>query len=240
MVNFAERAKDRARINERNATLNSSRVNFRQNYIRTNKIHHFLLGSKGVSFGAPFDGVGLPSHNVIMCMVNDAGELPMAVVNVGYKQNNTFPKTLDVSQLNNIQIRGDEIVITMPKDEEGVANATGMYYGLDSAFTQHGKIFSAVPLRVLVSYHISSNTTSNAFSVKSKYGRTKLIKESMTNESEFTKEFRVGANGVVNLGELTQALVKIPDVAELDPETGLAMHPQYLITDRVTIKLIRT
>ena len=78
MVNFAERAKDRARINERNATLNSSRVNFRQNYIRTNKIHHFLLGSKGVSFGAPFDGVGLPSHNVIMCMVNDAGELPVS------------------------------------------------------------------------------------------------------------------------------------------------------------------
>ena len=239
MVNFANRADERARRIQENATLNSSRVNFRQNYIRTNKIHHFLLGSKGVSFGAPFDGVGLPSHNVIMCMVNDAGELPMAVVNIGYKQNNTFPKTLDVSQLNNIQIRGDEIIITMPKDEEGIANATGMYYGLDSAFTQHGKIFSAVPLRVLVSYHVSSNSTSNAFKVKSKYGRTKLIKESMTNESEFVKEFNIGANGVVNLGELTQALVKTPDVAELDPQTGLAMHPQYLITDRVSIKLIR-
>ena len=239
MVDFAKRAKDRARNNERNATLNSSRVNFRQNYIRQNNIHHFLLGGRGVSFGTPFDGVGLASHNVTIMTIGESGELPLAVVNIGYKQSNTFPKTLDVSLINNIQVIDNEIVITMPKDEEGISNATGMYYGLDSAFSQHGKIFSSVPLKVLVSYHISSNTTSSAFSIKSKYGKTKLIKESMTNESEFVKEFNIGANGVVNLGELTQALVKIPDVAELDQETGLAMHPQYLITDRVTIKLIR-
>jgi len=239
MVDFADRARRRLQGIEDNATLNSSRVNFRQDFIRQNNIHHFLLGGRGVSFGSPFDGIGLPSHNITMMTVNDSGEVPLAVLNIGYKQNNTFPKMLDVSLLNNIQISGDEIVITMPKDEEGIANATGMYYGLDSAFSQHAKIFSSVPLRLLVDYHISSNTTSSAFNVKSKFGRTRLLKESMTNESEFVKEFNIGANGVVNLGELTQALVKIPDVAELDPQTGQAKQPQYLITDRVTIKLIR-
>ena len=61
----------------------------------------------------------------------------------------------------------------------------------------------------------------------------------MTDESEFVKEFNVGANSLVNLGPVTQAFVKIPEVAELDPETGLTAQPQYLITDRVTIKLIR-
>ena len=61
----------------------------------------------------------------------------------------------------------------------------------------------------------------------------------MTNESEFVKVFNVGANGKANLGPVTQAFVKIPEVAELDPETGLGARPQYLITDRVTIKLIR-
>jgi hypothetical protein len=239
MVDFADRARRRLQGIEDNATLNSSRVNFRQNFIRQNNIHHFLLGGRGVSFGTPFDGVGLPSHNVTIMTINDNGEVPMAVINIGYKQNNTFPKMLDVSLLNNIQVIDNEVIITMPKNEEGMANATGMYYGLNSAFSQHGKIFSAVPLRLLVSYHISSNSTSSAFKVKSKYGKTRLLKESMTNESEFVKEFNIGANGIVDLGELTQALVKIPDVAEVDPQTGLAMHPQYLITDRVTIKLIR-
>ena len=62
----------------------------------------------------------------------------------------------------------------------------------------------------------------------------------MANESEFSKDFQVGVNSKKNLGLLTQALVKIPEVAEMDPITGLSVQPQYLITDRVTIKLIRT
>lgn len=236
MVNFAKKARADAQLRE---TLSSSKVNFRQNFISTNKIHHYLLGGKGVSFGAPFDGIGLASHNVIITTVNDSGEVPIAVFNLGYKQENTFPKTLDVSLLNNITELGDEIVITLPKDEQGIANATGFYYGLNSSFTQHGKIFSSVPLKVLVTYHITSNSTSGAFKTSSKFGRTTLLKETMSNESEFVKEYNVGANALVNLGPVTQAFVQIPEVAELDPETGLATQPQYLITDRVTIKLIR-
>jgi len=174
-----------------------------------------------------------------MTTITDSGEVPMAVFNLGYKQDNTFPKTLDVSLLNNIVVNGDEIVITLPKDEQGIANATGFYYGLDSAFTQHGKIFSAVPLTVLVSYHVNSNTTSTAFATKSRFGKTTLLKETMADESEFVKKYNVGANSLINLGPVTQAFVKIPEVAELDPETGLAAQSQYLITDRVTIKLIR-
>ena len=237
MVNFAEKAK--ADTQRREGLRANSRTNFRQNWIRTNDIHHFLLGGKGVSFGAPFDGVGLPSHNVTITTVTDSGEVPIVVFNLGFKQDNTFPKTLDVSLLNNIVVNGDEIVITLPKDEQGIANATGFYYGLNSAFTQYGKIFSAVPLKVLVSYHINSNTTSTAFATKSRFGRTTLLKETMADESEFVKQYNVGTNSLVNLGPVTQALVKIPEVAELDPETGLAAQSQYLITDRVTIKLVR-
>lgn len=237
MVNFAHKARDDA--NRRDSALSSSsRMKYRQNWIHKNKIHHFLLGNKGVSFGAPFDGVGLPSHNVTLCTVGDLGEMPVAVFNLGYKQENTFPKTLDVSQLNNIMVGGNEITITMPKDEQGIANATGFYYGLNSGFTQYGKMFSSVPLRILVTYHVTSNTTSNAFSTSSRFGKTTLLKETMSDESEFTKEFKVGANSKVNLGPVTQAFVKIPEVAELDPETGLTSQPQYMITDRVTIKLI--
>ena len=202
------------------------------------KIPHFLLGNKGVSCGAPFDGVGLPSHNVTLCTIGDMGEMPVAVFNLGYKQENTFPKTLDVSQLNNIMVGGNEITITMPKDEQGIANATGFYYGLNSSFTQYGKMFSAVPLRILVTYHVTSNTTSRAFSTSSRFGKTTLLKETMSDESEFTKEFKIGANSKINLGPVTQAFVKIPEVAELEPETGLPAEPQYMITDRVTIKLI--
>ncbi len=237
MVNFAHKARDDA--NRRDSALSSSsRMKYRQNWIHKNKIHHFLLGNKGVSFGAPFDGVGLPSHNVTLCTVGDLGEMPVAVFNLGYKQENTFPKTLDVSQLNNIMVGGNEITITMPKDEQGIANATGFYYGLNSGFTQYGKMFSSVPLRILVTYHVTSNTTSKAFSTSSRFGKTTLLKETMSDESEFTKEFKVGANSKVNLGPVTQAFVKIPEVAELDPETGLTSQPQYMITDRVTIKLI--
>lgn len=236
MVNFAHKARKAA--SDREATLSSSRSNYRQTWIRKHDIHPFLLGNKGVSFGAPFDRIGLPSHNVTLCTVADSGEVPIAVFNLGYKQENTFPKTLDVSHLNNIMVSGNEIQITMPKDEQGIANATGFYYGLNSAFTQHGKIFSAIPLRILVTYHTNSNTTSNAFSTSSRFGKTTLLKETMHNESEFMKEFKVGANGKVNLGPVTQAFVNIPEVGELDPETGLAVEPQYLITDRVTIKLI--
>jgi len=236
MVNFARKAKDDA--HRRDATLRSSRSNYRQTWVRKHDIHPFLLGNKGVSFGAPFDRIGLPSHNVTLCTIADSGEVPIAVFNLGYKQENTFPKTLDVSHLNNIMVNGNEIVITMPKDEQGIANATGFYYGLNSAFTQHGKLFSAVPLRIIVTYHVTSNTTSSAFSASSRFGRTTLLKETMSDESEFMKEFKVGAKGKINLGPVTQAFVKIPDVGELDPETGLAVEPQYLITDRVTIKLI--
>ena len=240
MVNFAERAKEQVAINDAANTLSArSRSNHRQNFIAQHDIHHYLLGGQGVSFGAPFDGVGLPSHNVTMMTITDAGELPMAVLNVGYKQENTFPKTLDVSALNNIMVEGDEIVITLPRNEEGIANATGFYYGLNSSFSQYGKIFSAVPLTARVTWHINSNATSNAFSTRSKFGKTTLLKSTMANESEFSKDFQVGVNGKKNLGLLTQALVKIPEVAEMDPITGLSVQPQYLITDRVTIKLIR-
>jgi hypothetical protein len=237
MVNFADKARRESQARE-NASFSSSRVNHRQNWISKNKIHHFLLGTKGVSFGAPFDGIGLPSHNVTMCAVSDYGELPVAVFNLGYKQENTFPKTLDVSQLNNIMVSGNEITITLPKNEEGIANATGFYYGLDSAFTQHGKIFSSTPMRILVTYHVTSNTTSDAFATTSRFGKTTLLRETMSDESEFMKEFKVGANGKVNLGPITQAFVKIPEVGEIDPVTGRAAEPQYMITDRVTIKLI--
>jgi len=237
MVNFARKARDDATRREKTLS-SSSRMNFQRNWVHQNKIHHFLLGSKGVSFGAPFDNIGLPSHNVTVCTINDSGEVPIAVFNIGYKQENTFPKTLDVSQLNNITVSANEITITMPKDEEGIANATGFYYGLNSAFTQHGKIFSSVPLKILVTYHVTSNTTSRAFSTRSRFGKTTLLKETMSNESEFVREFRVGANGKTNLGPITQALVNIPEVGELDPQTGLAAQPQYMITDRVTIKLI--
>ena len=237
MVNFARKARDDA--NRRENTLSaSSPMNYQRNWVHRNKIHHFLLGDKGVSFGAPFDNAGLPSHNVVVCSVNDSGEVPVAVFNLGYKQENTFPKTLDVSQLNNITVSANEITITMPKDEEGIANATGFYYGLKSAFTQHGKLFSSVPLRVIVTHHVTSNTTSRAFSTSSRFGKTTLLKETMSDESEFSKEFRVGANGKINLGPVTQAFVNIPEVGELDRETGLAAQPQYMIPDRVTIKLI--
>jgi len=240
MVNFAEKAKaDAQRRAMKEGLRSNSRTNFRQNWIRKQKVHHYLLGTQGVSYGAPFDGKGLPSHNVTIMTVNDAGRVPVAVFNVGYKQNNTFPKTLDVSLLNNIMVNGNEIVINLPRDEQGIANATGFYYGLNSSFTQHGKIFSAVPLRVQITYHINSNTTSSSFATQSRFGKTTLLKETMTDESEFVKEFNVGANSLVNLGPVTQAFVKIPEVAELDPETGLTAQPQYLITDRVTIKLIR-
>ena len=236
MVNFADKA--RRESQGRDTFSASSRAKYRQNWIHKNKVHHFLLGRKGVSFGAPFDGSGLPSHNVTVCTINDLGEMPVAVFNLGYKQQNTFPKTLDVSHLNNIVVDGNEIIIKMPSDEHGIANATGFYYGLNSAFTQHGKLFSAVPLRILVTYHVTSNTTSKAFSTSSRFGKTTLLKETMSDESEFIKEFKVGANGKVNLGPVTQAFVKIPEVGELDPETGLPAEPQYMITDRVTIKLI--
>ena len=236
MVNFADKARQDAQRREVIAA--SSRAKYRQNWIHKNRVHHFLLGTKGVSFGAPFDGVGLPSHNVTVCTINDMGEMPVAVFNLGYKQENTFPKTLDVSHLNNIMVSANEITIKMPSDEQGIANATGFYYGLNSSFTQHGKLFSAVPLRILVTYHVTSNTTSKAFSTSSRFGKTTLLKETMSDESEFMKEFKVGANGKINLGPVTQAFVKIPEVGELDPETGIPAEPQYMITDRVTIKLI--
>ena len=236
MVNFADKARQDAQ--RREAIAASSRSNYRQNWIHKNKVHHFLLGTKGVSFGAPFDGVGLPSHNVTVCTVNEMGEIPVAVFNLGYKQENTFPKTLDVSHLNNIMVSANEITIKMPSNEQGIANATGFYYGLNSSFTQHGKLFSSVPLRILVTYHVTSNTTSKAFSTSSRFGKTTLLKETMSDESEFMKEFKVGANGKINLGPVTQAFVKIPEVGQLDPETGIPAEPQYMITDRVTIKLI--
>lgn len=237
MVNFAHKARDDAKRRD-SAISASSRTKYRQNWIHKNKVHHFLLGNKGVSFGAPFDGIGLPSHNVTLCTIGDMGEMPVAVFNLGYKQENTFPKTLDVSQLNNIMVGGNEITITMPKDEQGIANATGFYYGLNSGFTQYGKLFSSVPMKVMITYHVTSNTTSKAFSTSSRFGKTTLLKETMSDESEFMKEFKVGANGKINLGPVTQAFVKIPEVGQLDPQTGLPVEPQYMITDRVTIKLI--
>ena len=88
MVNFADKARQDAQRREVIAA--SSRAKFRQNWIHKNKVHHFLLGTKGVSFGAPFDGVGLPSHNVTICTINDMGEMPVAVFNLGYKQENTL------------------------------------------------------------------------------------------------------------------------------------------------------
>ncbi len=240
-MNYADRARQRQQKMDRATNISAAGARFNQppHMRKKHTLHNYLLLDRGVSFGVPFDGVGLPSHNAIMMGVTEDGESPIAVFNLGYKQTSTFPKTLNPSQINQVTAGGDEIVITMPQTEQGIANAVGFYYGLDASISQHGKMFSTVPLKVVITKHFSKNATSDAFSVNSKYGRTRVLTANMNTENETSVVHYVSKNQMLNLRELTHALVKIPQPGEVDSRTGFLKQPQYMITDRVTIKLHR-
>lgn len=237
-MNYADRARQRAEARER-MSLAAPRGFIGQRETQRSKIHHYLLGDKGVSFAAPFDGSGLPSHNVVLSDIIEGYDFPTAAFNVGYRHSSTFPKTLDPSQLNNVTYDGDSITVTLPNSEQGIANAVGFYWGLRATFSQHAKIYSAVPAELTITRHFTSNATSSAFSVKSKFGKTRKITSTNSGEWETTESKHIRAGQMLYLNDLTHAAVKIPQPGEVDNKTGFPKQPQFLITDRVTIEFMR-
>ena len=238
-MNFAKRARARQAYRQYRAGALGSSTNQKNSRKTVNKLHPYLRGDDGAHFESPFDGTGLPSINAKINMVTMGQVLPMAVFNLGYAYKSTFPHTINPQQMNTVTVNGNVIDITMKSTPDDFAHASTMMDGLEIGYSQHGKIFSAVPLKLTITRHFVGNSTSNAFPITSKFGRVTLVSTEGNNDGTAVQTLHVPAGKVVNLGAITQAFVSIPEIGAVNKLTGRVLTPQHLITDRVSILLER-
>tara|TARA_B100001778_G_C18492269_1_gene585618 strand:+ start:296 stop:1018 length:723 start_codon:yes stop_codon:yes gene_type:complete len=238
-MDFVKRA--RARAVRKEATANAVGALGASKYVHNRafeqrKVHPYFRTDAGAEFARPFDNKGLPSINAMVCAGTFDGIMPVAMFNVGYKRDSTFPATLDPTHFNQVNVTGDTITIDLPSNYEAYSSAV-MSHGLELAYAQHGKIYAAKNIQLEVTRHFVGNSTSAAFPMRSKYGRIAMGSIDREGQGTTIEKINVPAGRVVELGPITQALVSVPDVGEVDRITGRVKKPQYLLTDKVIIRI---
>ena len=238
-MDFAKRARSRAVRKEAVANavgaLGASKYVHNRAY-QQKKVHPYFRNTSGAEFAHPFDGRGLPSINAMVCAGTYDGVVPLAVFNIGYKRDSTFPVTLDPTHFNQVTVSGDTICIDLPSNYEAYSSAV-MSHDLELAYAQHGKIYAAKNIQLEIVRHFVGNSTSAAFPMKTKYGRVTMASIDREGRGTTIDKVNVPAGKVFELGPLTQALVSVPDVGEVDRITGRVKQPQYLLTDKVIIRI---